>query len=139
MTDSQDYDWTIPVLICTQAQPETVGWGIGYIQTEADFRDKLFMHCKRHGLNHLKDIYILMPGSPIVEEIAKHSPYFEGEFDLDDLCGELAHLRLGSFVPLKDLYDYCYELNERMVEEAYKVKKPTGAQFEQWLQQRKEN
>lgn len=139
MTDFQNYDWTIPVLICTRAQPETLAWGIGYIQTEADFRDQLFEHCARHGKDHLGDIYILMPGSPIVEDIAQYSPYFIGEALYKHPKSELASFKLDWPGPASKLFEYCQELNQKMIDEAYKVKKPTGAQFEQWLQQRKEN
>lgn len=139
MADPQIYDWTIPVLVCTRAQSYSLCWGIGYIQTEADFRDQLFRHCARHGKDHLGDIYILMPGSPIVKEVAQYSPYFTGEAYYKESESELASLKLDWFNPASKLFDYCLELNERMVEEAYKVKKPTPAQFEQWVQQRKEN
>jgi len=139
MTDFQNYDWTIPVLICTRAQPETLAWGIGYIQTEADFRDQLFEHCARHGKDHLGDIYILMPGSPIVEDIAQYSPYFIGEAFCKESKSELMSLKLNWPGPASKLFEYCQELNQKMIDEAYKVKKPTGAQFEQWLQQRREN
>lgn len=125
--DTELYDPSLALLCCTYVAgtKHTVTWGISYLESEADFRDRLFDHVKQHGPKHLDWIYIIMPYSPLSKELVSYDAALKGTSHGDE-CGELV------------LHGATFEEVLRIKQEIHvhgtKVKKPTVDQFEKWFE-----
>lgn len=124
--DFEIYDPSLALLCCTYVNERkpTVAWGISYLESEADFRDRLFEHVSAHGLEHLDWIYILMPNSPLAKELVSYNAFFSGTADETEY-GELELIGV--------TYDDLNRIRHEIYAQAAKVKKPTVVQFDEWL------
>lgn len=104
------------LLICTS---KGGCYGIGYLQSEGDFKTVLAEHCARFGGVHLDRIYVSFPGDPFWDKIHSPESYWYAPFA--PVPGELGQFKNEALPNLGD------ELGTAMREKAKKVLLPSHA------------